>query len=216
MSGSKFNLSDVTRDPDAVAAVVSAHEAFGLLNHSLDLPPYWAALVTTEHGETQVRAPGSEVDGRDVEEVMLVRTSPLRLAYLFNQLDSEDGFACDAAATLDVQVVIEGSELAAFRKHMVAGERRVAVDDVQAALQSPMREAVARFVKLRLAADLVDTTDLSELQDELSDALQAPLFKLGLRFEGLHGASVDSQSYRQVFRERSRLERERRQQDLRA
>ena len=48
MSGSKFNLSDVTRDADAVAAVVSAHEAFGLLNRSLDLPPYWAALVTTE------------------------------------------------------------------------------------------------------------------------------------------------------------------------
>ncbi len=216
MSGSKFNLPDVTRDADAVAAVVSAHEAFGLLNRSLDLPPYWAALVTTEHGETQVCAPGSKVDRRDVEEVMLVRTSPLRLAYKFNQLDSEDGFSCDAAATFDVQVVVDRSELAAYRKHMVAGARRVVVDDVQAALQSPMREAVARFVKSRLAADLVDTTELSELQDGLSDALQAPLFKLGLRFEGLHGASVDSRSYRQASRERSRLQRERRQQDLRS
>ncbi|MCH8852582.1 MAG: hypothetical protein IID41_07985 [Planctomycetes bacterium] len=216
MSGPKFNLSDVTRDADVVAAVVSAHEAFGLLNRSLDLPPYWAALVTTEHGETQVCAPGSEVDGRDVEEVMLVRTSPLRLAYAFNQLDSEDGFSCDAAATLDVQVVVDGSELAAFRKHMVGGERRVVVDDVQAALQSPIREVLARFVKSRSAADLVDTTDLSGLQSELEDALQGPLFKLGLRFEGLHGASVDSRTYRQASRERNRLQRERRQQDLRS
>ena len=188
MSGSKFNLLDLTRDADVVAAVVPGREAFGLLTRTLDLPPYWAALVTTEHGETRVAPPGSEIDGRDVEEVMLVRTSPLRLACKFSQLDSVDGFACDAAATLDVQVVVDGSELAAFRKHMVAGERRVVVDDVQAALQSPMREAVARFVKSRSAADLVDTTDASGLQNELADALQAPLFKLGLRFEGLHGA----------------------------
>ncbi len=99
---------------------------------------------------------------------------------------------------------------------MVAGARRVLVDDVQTALQSPVREAVARFVKSHSAADVVDTTDVSELQSELADALQASLFKLGLRFEGLHGASVDSQSYRQVSRERSRLERERRQQDVRS
>ena len=184
MSGPKFNLSDVTRDAELVAAVVPGREAFGLLTRTLDLLPYWAALVTTEHGETRVCAPGSEVDGRDVEEVMLVRTSPLRLAYKFNQLDSEDGFSCDAAATLEVLVVVDGSELAAFRKHMVAGQRRVVVDDVQAALQSPMREAVARFVKSHSAADLVDTTDLSGLQSELEDALEAPLFKLGLRFEG--------------------------------
>ena len=216
MSGPKFNLSDVTRDAEVVAAVVSAQEAFGLLNRSLDLPPYWTALVTTEHGETRVAPPGSEVDGRDVEEVMLVRTSPLRLAYAFNQLDSEDGFSCDAVTTLDVQVVVDGSELAAFRKHLAGSKSRVVVDDVQAALQSPTREAVARFVKSRSAADVVDTTDVSELQNELADALQAPLFKLGLCFEGLHGASVDSQSYRQVSHERSRLERERRQQDVRS
>ncbi len=216
MSGPKCNLSDVTREADVVAAVVPGREAFGLLTSTLDLPPYWTALVTTEHGETRVAPPGSEVDGRDVEEVMLVRTSPLRLAYAFNQLDSEDGFSCDAAATVDVQVVVDGSELAAFRKHMVAGARRVVVDDVQAALQSPMREAVARFVKSRPAADLVDTTDLSELQNELADTLQASLFKLGLCFEGLHGASVDSRSYRQVSRQRSGLEREKQQQDLRS
>ena len=216
MSGSKFNLSDVTRDADIVAAIVPGREAFGLLTRTLDLPPYWTALVTTEHGETRVCAPGSEVDGRDVEEVMLVRTSPLRLAYAFNQLDSKDGFSCGTALTIEVQLIVDGSELAAFRKYMVAGERRVVVDDVQAALQTPMREVVARFVKSHSAADLVDTADLSGLQNELADALQAPLFKIGLRFEGLHGASVDSQSYRQASRERSRLERERRQQDVRA
>ncbi len=216
MSGSKFNLSDVTRDADVVAAIVPGREAFGLLTRTLDLPPYWTALVTTEHGETRVAPPGSEVDGRDVEEVMLVRTSPLRLAYAFKQLDSKDGFSCDAALTLEVQLIVDGSELAAFRKYMVAGERRVVVDDVQAALQTPMREAVARFVKSHSAADVVDVIDLSGLQDELADELQAPLFKIGLRFEGLHGASVDSQSYRQASRERSRLERERRQQDVRS
>ena len=216
MSEPKFNLSDVTRDAEVVAAVATADEAFGLLNRSLDLPPYWAALVTSEQGEIQVCGPGSEVDGRHAEEVMLFRTSPLRLAYGFSQLDSQDGFACDVAAGLDVQVVVDGSELAAFRRHLVAGERRVVVDDVQAALQSPMREALARFVKSRSAADLVDTTDWSGLQGELEDVLQATLFKLGLRFEGLHGVSVESRSYRQVVRERSRLERERRQQDLRS
>ena len=147
---------------------------------------------------------------------MLVRTSPLRLEYGFSQLDSADGFSCNAAASLDVQVVVDGSELSAFRTHMVAGERRVVVDDVQAALQSPMREALARFVRSRSASDLVDTAGLSGMQSELEDALQAPLFKLGLRFEGLHGASVESRSYRQVLRERSRLKRESRRQDLRS
>lgn len=100
MSPSKFKFSDLERDPEIVAAIASADEAFGLMNRTLGLPPYWAALVTTEHGEKRVCAAGSKVEGQGLEEVMLVRTNPVSMHYQFDGLNSEDNYSCSAALTV--------------------------------------------------------------------------------------------------------------------
>ncbi len=211
----KFHLSSLTHDADIVAAVVPAGEAFGILSRTLDLPPYWAALVTTALGETQVYAAGSEVDGQGVEEVMLVRTNPLSLQYQFDQLTSEDHYMCDAALTLHVQLVAERSELAAFRSNMVRSEASVQVCDVHAEFQAAVRESVERFVKSLPAARLLGELNTSALLTSLHSALEPLLFKSGMNLSGLHSAAIDSKSYRQTQQQRIQLQRRRARQQAR-
>ena len=107
MPPTKFNFRSLTGDAELVAAIAPASEAFGLFNRVLDLPPYWAAMVSTDHGEARLFSAGSEIDGQGAEEVMLVRTNPLALHYEFKQLTSDDGYPCDVDLTLHVQVIAE-------------------------------------------------------------------------------------------------------------
>ncbi len=215
MASVKFDLSSITRDADVVAAVFPASAVFGMLRRTLDLPPYWAALVTTEHGEKRVCAAGSQVDGQGVEEIMLVRTNPINVPYQFERVNSQDDYLCSVALSVCMQLSEDSSELAALRANVLGGKSHLETSGLQTEFGSAVREGVERFVRSRGAAHLAEGAEISELREALQTVLEAPLFQSGFRFIDLRGVVIESKSYRQLQRRQVQLEREQQQQGLR-
>ena len=211
-----FNLRSLTGDAELVAAIAPASEAFGLFNRVLDLPPYWAALVSTDHGEARLFSAGSEVDGQGAEEVMLVRTNPLALHYEFNRLASDDGYPCDLDLTLQVQVIAELSELAAFRSRLLGSKRSVGLGDLHTEFQEAVHEGVRRFVKSQATPALLNDLNSSELYKAIQVTLKPVLFQVGMSLDSLQGIVVRSASYRQAEQERIGIERQKARQGARA
>ena len=216
MTQTRFNLRSLTGDADLVAAIAAASEAFGLFNRVLDLPPYWAALVSTDHGEARLFSTGSEIDGQGAEEVMLVRTNPLTLHYEFNRLTSDDGYSCDVDLTLNVQVIAELSELAAFRARLLGSKRSVGLGDLQAEFQEAVRDGVRRFVKSQTTPVLLDDLNSSNLSEAIQATLKPVLFQVGMSVGSLQSDVVRAASYRQAEQERTRIERHNARQEARA
>lgn len=209
MRSSAFDLSELTRDPTVVAAVLSADDIFGLLKRSLNLPPYWAALLTTTHGERRFFRPGTEIDGDNAEELMLFRTAPIRLQFNLDDLISRDAYPCRATVELDLEPDVDCTAASAFRESVLGSRRIVRIDDLRALFSSPVREGVSRFVRSCDAAAFLDSPAPSALFDSIRAQLAPRLFEAGMTLRALSDATVDSESFRQAALQRSRLERQR-------
>ena len=168
--GSKFDPQRFFRRPDAVAAVASASELFGLLKRSLDLPAQWAALVTRETGDHVMVQAGGTVDGHDADEVLFVRASVFEVHVEEEGLITKDKFQARADGQLRLSLIPERAELLSFRQAVLGSYREAGTDNVARYLQPALRAALTRIAAEREAGSLVGAGS----SDAVSNALTSP------------------------------------------
>ena len=124
MLSAKFDPQRFFQDRDNIALRVAAGEVFSLLKRTLDLPAPWAALVRLASGAIEVIHAGGAMEGRDADDVMFVRVTPIEVSLTIDDLTSKEGYACRAEVGLRLRLVPERGDLVAFQES-VLGSRRV-------------------------------------------------------------------------------------------
>ncbi len=207
-------LSAITENPEVVAAIIPGDQLFGLLNRSVDLPPYWCALVAGSHGGRVWCPPGTAIQRGDAEQLIVLRTQPVILEFALTDLASADHFDCTADIGLQVQVNPEPDDVQAFRETIAGTQPRVTRQQLSDILRPGVLQATRRVVRQATAAALRDDVDRRALLESIREALQEVLFRGGLRIEAVCRATIDSSAYRQSEQQRRRLQRQ--QQQVRA
>lgn len=192
MSQAKLQLDELFAAPDAVAAVAPTDAVFGLLKRTVDLPPYWAVLVTRRQGDFRMTRPGGHLKDDDAREVMFVRTSPINLSYEETGIAASDGYLCKGSVRLNVAAIPELSELRSFRKELVGSSGRVRESDVSERMAWAVRDALSAFAGERPADVLVDGDEHDEFNNLLGEKLQPICFELGLRLDESISVSFES------------------------
>ncbi len=208
MISGKFDPHSFFNSVENVALNVAATEIFGLLNRTIDLPPAWAALVTTESGSVSVVRAGANVKDEDSENVLFVRTTPVAISFDEADLDSRDHFQCRAAGRFSVSVIPERSELKAFTKAVLGSHRVVNTNKLSEFLAPTIRAALADVAAKRDAAMLIGSTDDQLKHDELGKALEALCFSAGLQLEPGVVVQFDSAAFGQVRNTQQRAARQ--------
>jgi hypothetical protein len=211
--GSKFNLEEFFRQPDAVAAIMPASKLFGLLTRSLNLPAQWAALVTRETGDHVMIQAGAVVDGRDADEVLFVRTSAFDAAVHEDGLITKDKFQTRAEGTLRLSLIPERAELLSFRQVVLGSFSVAKAADVARFLEPAIRAALVRVAGEREAGTLVDAGSSDAVSKVLADAVEGPCFSAGLTLSARPEARFQSQALEQVREAQAEVARRRREHE---
>lgn len=189
--------------------VVDPSEHFGLLTRSLELPSDWLALVTRAEGDRVVHAPGSEVPGDEVADMLLVRSTPWALTFDDLKGTSVDHYQCTAKVTLRVSVIPERGELRSFRNVVVASSRAVSRSDLAQYFGPHVATGLAGAAEGRGVGVLIDPNNRATLAAELAEGLKGSAFAAGMKVDGAISVVFDSPVYRQVSRSRAETERRR-------
>ena len=198
MSPSKFDLDHFFSEVDAIAVVAPASDLFSLLSRTLKLPRNVTALVTREAGDRALIAPGGELAGDDITEVMFIRTSPLELSFQHTKLTTSDDYLCHVNVTCPVCVVQERSEAESFRKTVLGSRRVVRLSAIAQHLEAAVGHALAALAEAHQVEDLVDGKCRDQAVRALRDALVTPCFQAGLSLVGSITVTFESEGLREV------------------
>ena len=205
--GSKFDPQEFFNRPDAIAALAPASELFGLLKRSLDLPAQWAALVTRKTGDHVMVQAGAIVDGRDADEVLLVRTSTFEVRIEEEGLTTKDGFRARADGRLQLSLIPERAELLSFRQAVLGSYQRASASDLARYLQPALRAALVGIAGEREADSLVDAGSTEAASGILAGAIEGPCFSAGLAVSDRPTVRFQSQTLEEVRLTRERVAR---------
>jgi len=205
MIATRFDPQSFFRHTDHVALHVAASEVFGLLKRSIDLPPQWAALVRRSDGDFDMVPAGRSVEGRDADDVVFIRVTPVDVSVALENLLSRDGFACTVDVTIRVGVLPERSELVSFHR-TVMGSRRVAqASGLATFLEPSIRGALATCFQSNDASNLVHSAaDLAA--SPILDALKGPCFTAGLVIDRSPVVRINSPAFRDLQEVRQKAE----------
>jgi len=198
MSPDKVDLDQFFKETDAVAVVSPAADLFSLLSRKLQLPPDLAALVTRKAGDRILTAPGGEVAGDDVTEVMFVRIAPLELSFERAGLATKGDYLCQAAVTFSVSVVPERGEAESFRSAVLGSRRVVRLPAIAQYLEPVVAGALAALVEQHEVEDLVDGKCGDEAVGAIRQAVATPCFQAGLAVSGNVVVRFESEGLREV------------------
>ena len=141
MIAGKFDPQQFFDGTDNIALNVSASEVFGLLTRTLDLPGFWAALITRAAGDQIVVPPGADIPRAGAEDIMFVRVSPVDVSIETEGLVSRDHFQGNATVDVKVSVVPEAGDLQSFQKHVLGSHRVVQTKAIASYLEPTVRAA---------------------------------------------------------------------------
>ena len=198
MSGGKAEIDRWFADPELVAAAASAGAAFGRWSRTLRLPMDFAALVVREAGDRIVIAPGEELSGEGVSELMIVRMSPLELTFAPGGLTSQDEYLCTARVHCPAAVVAERGELDSFRKTILGSGRTVRVTALTRHLEPAVVHALNALAERHQVEDLVDGKCRDEAERVIAEAVATPCFEAGLNLAGRIEVTFESEALRAV------------------
>lgn len=206
-----MDLETFARDISLVAVRLAAFDVFGMLTRRVPLPVGCAALLHRDDGTTSVESPGATVDGRGVRELVVVRATPMRLAFDPVAVESSDGHECSAMIGLAVQVVPERADLDAFCNTILGSSRRAGVNRLTMHLRDAVYRAAHEFAAARPAEALVHSRDDDAFSRHLSTALKPVTFAAGLSLAGQITLEVFSEAFEAARRaERHAAEQQRR------
>ncbi len=213
MATEKAELNQFLKRPTSVAARLAGGELFGLRSRSFDLPAAWAALITRSGGASEVSAAGSIVDGESVEEVLVVRMTPIEVNLRERDIATQDGFLADAAVTLHLGLSAERSELSAFGKHVMGSYRRATSDNLLRHVQPAIRQALTELLAGHDVATLMDSVMGPKLVAALTEAMSGPCFVAGLNLIDPPTINVESKAHARVLQTQQRLATEQREHE---
>ena len=194
----QFNIETFFRDGASVAAVAPVEQLFGFMKRSLTLPNLFGAIVGYRNGERKVYPPGSEVNGADAVDVLLVQASKLNVYSHIPFLQSADKFVCDAAVWLPLRIPFERTELEAFRDKVMGSMGVVTVDAVEQYLRHAVDEALRRIAGEHNAKELVNGKAKSQAVAAIEEAIKGPCFAGGLALDDSVRVKFESQAFEKV------------------
>ncbi|MCH8146494.1 MAG: hypothetical protein IH987_00650 [Planctomycetes bacterium] len=213
MIAGKFDPQRFFDGADNIALNVSASEVFGLLTRTLDLPGFWAALITRTAGDQIVVQPGANIPRAGAEDIMFVRVSPVDVSIETEGLVSRDHFQGNAAVDVKVSVVPEAGDLQSFQKHVLGSHRVVQTKAIARYLEPTVRAALMEVAAKLDGKELVGPDALDQLATAVADALKAPCFSGGLRAESRPVVRIDSASLRGLQKTQQETARRRAEHD---
>ncbi len=178
-----FNLDAWFRDFRSIAVLTPPGALFGVLKRSFELPGAFAARTVRRDGAQQMYAPGADVSGDDVTEVMFARTTPFDIALDIPQLTASDRYLCDAHVAARLRVLPERREFDAFQAKVMGSQTAVDIAAVENYVRPAVDQALRDFVEQHSAGDLVDGRVSDACIAAVTDALQGPCFAGGLAVE---------------------------------
>lgn len=200
MTAGRIDVPSLLAQPQTVAARVAGEELFGILRRSFELPTNWLALVSRSAGQREVVADGTIAQGDGVDEVVLVRATPLELSWRVAEATSSDGHACGASASLCVVAIPEATELAGLAEAILGSRRTATLADLARRIEPSVRASLQTLAANRTAADLVDGPAAATAGQALAAGLLAVCFSTGLRLDGEPAVSFESPSLRTAQR----------------
>lgn len=214
MIANGFQPDAFVRNAEAIARVVRANEVFTLLARSVTPPPSCAALVWHDSSQPTLLQGGGTIASDGVREILFVKTLPFQLDYDIGGLSSKDGYEFSACVSMAVQAVPDRAELDQLRRQLLGSRNRADLADLRRHCEETVRTALARFVRDRDAANLIDSQCWNDFDAVLAEHFQPLGFASGLALGRDVRARFASPSYADARRQKDAQSR--RQEQLSA
>ncbi len=216
MKSQTEKLDQLIHDPEVWAWLTTESTLRGMFPRRWCVPPYWVALSVSPSGERHIFPAGEDVAPAAGGEVTLVRTTPLSLALSF-EVPSHDGHQVAFTLNVQLEAVIELSELVSLRKNLLGSSTLVRKEDIRKRLHPALESDLRQFAGqnsiediLRLSTDSPD----AKLRDRLLSRLQEPLFLIGMKCLDLQIADIHSKTFEQTQKQQSDLRRQQNRQQM--
>ncbi len=172
---------------DELAVCFGVRQLSGIFTKTLHVPPSTRAYILQGEQATEVPPGDYELDGffkrlgnllRDESgEVLITRTTPLRVEFNFTDLHSAEFLKLAAHFTVELKV----GDVAAFARHFMTAPGTVTALQLHDLLAPSVRQVAAEFLGGRSVRDMASATALREqLNERLLNALQQRLAEFGL------------------------------------
>ncbi len=178
MFDSKTDPDSLRIDPACLAIVCPAERLFGPLQQTWVVPPGWAALVIAPPGASALHQAGTALPATGVEQLLLVRTTPVTVEIVEDHLAAADGHRCAAEVSLAVRAVPALHEVQSLHRAVFAGGDRADDRVIAGYLRAQCRRTLAEFAGKRTAGDLVAGADSDAIAALLSERVN-PLLRAG-------------------------------------
>jgi len=213
MATESDDLNQFLQRPASVAARIAGSELFAGRVRTFDLPASWAALITRTDGPSEVAAAGSIIDGASVEELLIVRITPVDVSLHERDIPTQDGFLADADGTLRLTLPPERSDLAAFGKHVMGSYRRATTDNLARHVQPAIHLALTELFADQPIATLMAPESAPKLVAALTEAVGGPCFVAGLNLTDPPTITVRCRAYTRVLQTQQRIAIEQREHE---
>ncbi|MEP0842293.1 MAG: hypothetical protein HRF43_06240, partial [Phycisphaerae bacterium] len=216
MFGSKNMLEGLQRHPEMIARVVPADGLFTWLSRTFTPPAGWLAWTLRAEQDPLLVGPGESCPAEGVIEALFVRSAAVECVIEDTALRSADGHSFSGRLRLQVRVVAEPAELAAFRKTVLGANTMLTRTDLQRYLQWPGRAFLAAFAAGRDAQALLQPFDPADLRRAVDQRLGAACLAGGLCLEDPVRVEFESEAFLDHQRREQELARRRSEMDARA
>jgi hypothetical protein len=203
----KFELSLLTEaSPDILAWVVPAGRLFSWISRSIVVPAGWTALGTRKGQDPLLVGSGSLYDDNDTQDLLFIRSGPVRCVVDAADLRSADGYSFNGTIEIAVQVIEDPVELGAFRRTIIGSSEIFRRMDLQRHLQWELHKALADIAANHKAEDLLGRIDSVGVRKVVDARLGGMFLAGGLAIQGPVTAHFDSMAYREFRRQQANLE----------
>lgn len=203
----KFELSLLTEaSPEILAWVVPGGRLFSWMCRSILIPAGWAALGRRIGQDPLLVGAGKSYEDDNTEDVLFIRSGPVRCSVEAADLRSADGYTCNGSIEVGVRVMEDSSELSAFRRTVVGSSEIVRRMDLQRHLQWELHKVLAGLAGRHNAEELLGRVDAAEVRRVLEEHLGGIALSSGLSLDGPAVVHFDSPAYREYRRQQATLE----------
>lgn len=203
----KFELSLLTEaSPEILAWTVPGGRLFSWVCRTILIPAGWAALTNRKGQDPLLVGSGKAYEDQDTQDVLFVRSAPVRCAVDAGDLTSSDGYSFKGSIDIGVRVIEDTAEVNAFRRTIMGSCEVLRRMDLQRHLQWELHKVLADVAANHTAEELLGRIDSGEVRKALDARLGGVMLAGGLATEGPVTACFDSPSYREFRRQQANLE----------
>ncbi len=204
-------LQDFLADRSLLAVKVASRDLAGFFRKSIVIPRHTTGLAFFADGTSRRAAEGEEVSGKF--DLLLAKDGEIPLRFTFPDLRTSDGLPVSASCGLRLALSTGRSDLMRdFCRHLFSYPGTFSEADLRNHVAPEARRLLSGYAASRPAAELHRADHSGTLGPILLDGLERHLFDAGVRCVRIAELDLVCMEYDR----RSREERKRRDEDLRA